>query len=825
MERNLSTTRKTAIAITCLSIGCASAGLRAAPPLTVVENGQTRAVIAIDAAAGTDDARAMEAKAADELAHYIELMSGARPELADDPEAIEAALAADMPVFLVGELALRTRPELNERLNAVVNPDPLVIGKQSVENVERADGIVLLRDGNRIYLAGSNPRSHYYSVARLLNLWGCRWYMPTEFGECIPEIPTLSLTELDEAYASPFEIRKYWLSWNASRQGYDDFLHRNFMNNEGFVAAHVLQNYVRELVPEGGTAYNVPIAEPETIEHIADQLDDAFAVGGKIRLGMNDGLYSSDSDVDELLRANMYDKYFQAQMLTDNFMAMHNGVARILQERHPDSTATITFFSYGNITIPPQRKMYAERSLVTELAPIDIDPIHHMDDPRSPPRQEYRDMMHRWSEIMDGRVQIYEYDQGMLVWRDLPNPSHHVFRHDIQHYRDAGVLGFSTESRGATATTFLNLFFRGQLKWNPDTDVDAMLEEFYPKFYGPAADAMAAYWGALFQAWEDTIVTEHEFYLIPAVYTDALVEELRGHLADGTAAVAALRARDPETLSRNERLYIERMTFTEKSFALIDHYTAMVRAGAREGDYAAAETAGRAALETRIALAEMNPTFTTRVVGPAAEPREPGGGAPWLPGEVKQYIDLREKTDGTTGTLVAMLPLEWAYRRDPNDTGLPRGFARQEADLTYWNANKDRYATPETRKDYPITEWEMLRSDLYAQAQGVLHPDWQSFTGFMWYKTDVPLDAAQAAGTVHVHFPGLFSEAWLYVNGYLVAHRPQKHMWWHNSYRFEWDVDISGHLREGDNDITLRVHNTHHNGGLFRRPFLCRPVE
>ena len=44
-------------------------------------------------------------------------------------------------------------------------------------------------------------------------------------------------------------------------------------------------------------------------------------------------------------------------------------------------------------------------------------------------------------------------------------------------------------------------------------------------------------------------------------------------------------------------------------------------------------------------------------------------------------------------------------------------------------------------------------------------------------------------------------------------------------YRFDWDIDVSEHLKSGNNDITLRIHNTHHNGGLFRRPFLYKPAE
>ena len=795
-----------------------------AKELKLVENGKTRATICVEAAAATDKARVWEQQAATDLAHYIQVMTGARLSIVDEAESIAAALGSSSPVFIIGELALKTRPELNKRLAKVLKPDPFVIGPRSNDGVQRPDGIVLLRDGNRIYIAGSNPRSHYFAVARLLQLWGCRWYMPTAFGECIPENSTLALGDLDETYSSPFEVRRYWLSWNGSGEGKNDFQRRNFMNGEVFVSAHALGKYVRDLAPEGGTAFNVPIAEPATIEHVAGQLVEQFEAGGNIRLGMDDGIYQSDSDLDTELMANLHDKYFQSQMLTDNFITFYNGVARRLLEHHPKSPSTISFLSYGNITIPPQRKLYAESPLVADLAPIDIDPNHSMDDPRSPPRQEYREMMTRWSEVMDGRVQIYDYDQGMLVWRDLPNPSQHVFRHDVKHYRDAGILGISTESRGAIATTFLNLFFRAQLMWNPDADVDALLQEVYPKFYGPAAAPMAAYWSALFQAWEDTIVTEHEYYVIPAVYTVELVETLRGHLKAGQQAVAALRAQDAETLSRNQRLILERMGFTQLSFKLIDQYTDMARAAATEGDYAKASRIGQQVLTTRLTLANMNPTFTTRVVGPAAEPTEPGGSPAWFPGEVKQYMDLAALTDGTTGKLIAQLPLEWAFRRDPHDTGLPGGFARKPADLTYWNAHKKSFATPEARKDYPTTEWEVLRADLYAQAQGVLHPDGQSFTGFMWYKTGIKLNTSQSTGRLHLHFPGLFSEAWLYVNGYLVAYRPQKHMWWHNSYAFDWDVDVSGHFQKGENDITLRIHNTHHNGGLFRRPFLYRPT-
>ena len=775
------------------------AGAPSDTPLTIATYGKTDAIIVVSPKAQEDS---WEHRAAAELATFIEMIVGARPALANSPD----AAGPDTPVFFVGQSALEVEPKLRQALAEVAKPDPVL----------RADAIVIQRDGNRVYLAGTNDDSHYYAVAELLRLWGCRWYLPTELGACIPMHDGLTVGAIDYVYAPPFEVRQgaAGYAWLGDNTGRKEFMRRNGMNELTVPCGHDLGKYVRDLVPEGGSTINVPIAEESTIRHVAEQVAPMFAEGKDFSLGIDDGAYKSDSELDATLMANLHDKYFQGQCLADNFMSLYNGVAEQLLEQHPDSPSRIGFFAYCNTTIPPQRNVKAAKPLVAYLAPIDIDPIHGMDDPRSPPRREYREMMHRWAKVMDGRVIIYDYDQGMLVWRDLPNPSHQAFRQDVRHYRDAGILGLHTETRGAYATVFLNLYLRGRLMWNPEADVEALLAEFYPAFYGPAAEPMQNYWSAIYRAWDDTIVTEHEFYAIPAIYTVALVAELRTHLAAAREAVTPLQERGEQGLNRNERLYLERFAFTEKSFEVIDRYTTMVRKGATEGDYGAAVEAGERGLAARQAMTDQNGILTsTRMED----------GAAWFPGEVAQYRKLQALTDGSKGRLVAMLPLEWMFRRDPHDTGLAGGFAYQQADLTYWHENKEQYSTPAARKDYPTTEWEMLHTDLYAQAQGVLHPDRHSFTGFMWYKTDVDLTAGQADGKVRIHFPGLFSEAWLYVNGDLVAHRPQKHMWWYNDYTFDWDVDLD--LKPGRNDIVLRVHNTHHNGGLFRRPFLYQPIE
>jgi len=783
----------------------ATAGKAGGNELAIVNNGRTAAVVVV-----SPDAGPLEKRAAEDLVRYIARISGAKPALANTAETVSAALAGNGPMLIVGQEAIRARPALRQKIAAVLKRNPKL----------RSDGIGIVRDGKRVYIAGNNDESHYYAVAELLGRWGCRWYLPTEFGECIPEDRTLKIGEIDYAYSSPFEIRSYWISWVGDTTGKAEFQLRNMMqaNRAGMPSTgHALGAYTKDAPGSKGTL-NFPITAPETARHVAAKVETKFANNELFSLGMEDGSYESSYPRDQELMKLQWDKYFMRASVTDPMLELYNNVAGILQAKYPQSQAKIGFLAYANMTLPPVRDMRAERSLWCELAPIDIDPIHGMDHPDSPPRQEYREMMYKWAKVMDGRLSIYDYDQSMLVWRDIPNPSHMAFRQDVKHYAKAGILGINTESRNAIGTTFLNLYLRGQLMWNPDVDADALLAEFYPTFYGPAAEPMRAYWTAIYDAWENTIITEHEHFIAPGIYTPPVMAVLARTIAEAEQAIAPLKAKAGRT--PNEELYVQRMAFTRMSYDIMNGYLSMVRAAATDADYAKAGVLGDRALAVREAMTDMNGTFTTY----RGYNVEKGGSPAWWPGEVQQYKKLATLTDGSAGRLIAKLPVEWAFHRDNDNTGVAKGYHTQPVDLAYWRANAEKQ-TLQNRKDYAVDQWEMLRTDLYAQAQGIRHPDRQSYTGHLWYRTDIELAADQIAGSPHLMFPGLFNECWLYVNGRQAAYRKQGGIWWLNDYAFQWDVDLTGQLNAGKNILALRANCEHHFGGMFRRPFLYAPHD
>ncbi|MEK8093701.1 DUF4838 domain-containing protein [Methylocystis sp. IM3] len=772
----------------------ATAGLRGSQPLNIVDGGKSATAIIASPKAGR-----FESQAVNDLQKYIALMTGVALPIVNTPESIEKALASARPLLIVGQAAVENNASFKAKLAAVVKSDPHI----------RADGIGMLRDGNKIFLAGANDESHYFAVAELLRAWGVRWFMPGQFGECVPQETRLVVDNLKVFYAPPFELRSFWVSWLGESSGVTDFQLRNMMvdNNANVPpAGHALGQYTAGL---GKSVFEIPLTDSNTADHVAKATEKLYAAGKDFSLSMEDGLYTATAASDAELNKLQWDKYSLRPSVSDAMLALLNGVARRLRESHPESRSKIGFLAYSNMFLPPVRTIMLEPALYGMLAPIDIDPIHSVQDPRSPPKQEYLGILKKWADITHGRLTIYDYDQSMLVWRDLPNPSHQAFEEDVKAYRDAGVLGIATESRMALATTFTNLYLRARLMWNPDADVHELLEDFYARFFGPAREPMRAYWSEIFDAWEKTIVTEHEYFVAPAIYTPELVERLGPFLQEAEKAV------QKQPLSKNGELYVERLRFVRLGYETMRKYAEMVKAAASDLDFQKAVAAGQEGLRARDALTEMNKAFTAS--------RLESGTAFWS-GEVQHYQELLSWTNGEKGRLLAPLPLEWSFHRDPDRTGKDRGFLSDPVDLSYWRAHRQDYDL-EKLKDYPPTEWEMIRTDLYVQAQGIRHPDQQSFTGDIWYRTQIRLSARQAVANPHILFPGLFNACELFINGAEVAKRQQVEPWWVNDYRFEWDVPLINELNAGDNTIALRCHNTHHMGGMFRRPFLYTPVN
>ena len=93
---------------------------------------------------------------------------------------------------------------------------------------------------------------------------------------------------------------------------------------------------------------------------------------------------------------------------------------------------------------------------------------------------------------------IYGYNYNMLVSGLTPIPEFTKLRRDFPLMKKWGVMGFHDESRNVWAEAGIaSRYLRAQLEWNADADVDAVLDDFFVKWYGRAARPMKAFYLAL----------------------------------------------------------------------------------------------------------------------------------------------------------------------------------------------------------------------------------------------------------------------------------------------------------------------------------------
>ena len=109
-----------------------------------------------------------------------------------------------------------------------------------------------------------------------------------------------------------------------------------------------------------------------------------------------------------------------------------------------------------------------------------------------PINARFLDAMEGWKNIFSG-VTIYEYYRKVANI-DLPFPIIHSIRRDILLYEKLGVQGLFTQFNKDYYVSGLNYFVAAKLLWDTSVDVDALLENFFKDFYGPAAKPMRDYW-------------------------------------------------------------------------------------------------------------------------------------------------------------------------------------------------------------------------------------------------------------------------------------------------------------------------------------------
>ncbi len=414
---------------------------------------------------------------------------------------------------------------------------------------------VIARDGNLIiagrdYAGGGaiygirnpwNPREVYnselkfgafgeagtmYGVYWLLHeVFGVRFYWPGETGTVVQPRGEVIVPGLDVAVAPRFNYRFAWFC-NFEDSPEDARWYRR-VGFGGLMPAQFVDHYAALVTAFKGE-------HPEYLALVDGKRDDASLCvnqGGHLCLNAPGLVEDAAEYIKDYFRANPNQNIYplvpgdglwrvcgcpacQAEIdpdapdggrFSNHIWKFTAAVAALVGEEFPDRY--IGCLAYSEYHLPPDRV-----TLPPNVAVMICFTPGATADP------EYRE---RFEKIFDAwnakAAHLYcwsYYLQAWMPWRELPQVNVHTLQRSLQFRAARRCEGEFIEAESwidgvpkpcrmnYPATQHLNLYATARLQWDPGLDLDALLDEYYRLFYGPAEAPMRAFFQLCEERWE-----------------------------------------------------------------------------------------------------------------------------------------------------------------------------------------------------------------------------------------------------------------------------------------------------------------------------------
>ncbi len=677
--------------------------------VTLVEDGQARSVIVLPEGYG-----AQERLAATELSEHIALISGVE---------LDIIAGEDVPD---GKVPVYIGDPSEEMADAIREADAGELRPMGLD----AGSFALWGEDDGIHAAGLTPEGTQNAVYELLEQQGVRWYMPGELGRVIPQSMTVRVERQRTVQAPSFAYRRLQ---NVGR-GHTIWGDRVRQGGESrSTGGHNLPGGVPRGT-EGRQACLSGVYAPGGVEAVVEHIrsryepaDEEFHIG----MGPRDGHGYCECEGCVELDGDVHDPWHGDTSVTGRYIWFFNRVLEELEDDYPN--LHIAWYVYARHRMPPPEGIEPNPRIVHVFAPIMLDRIRGMDNPMSPDRHGLRWVIDRWSEYEPN----YMYYRGYyynLASPQFPFSQFDRIRTETPAFYERNFAAMRVETRPSWSVHTPSLYLAMRMMWDVNTDVDALLEEFYEKFYGPAREPMQSYHERLEAAFRDTPYFTGSAYSKVSIFLGhPRRDELRALLDE-----AAEKAEEYE-----DSVYAERVAAIRIGWDRFDAFLDMMEAR-REFDFASAlasfnevnrlgEKMGDYVLEEE----DVRRTTRSRSIPKLLEAREAAGG--FNNRFFRHAVETGYERTVEKGQLVAGLPDEWDFLLDPVRIGEIAGYYRKGEIGGNWQRKKTTSAT-----------W----SD-----QG-LHYE----KGPAWYRTEIVIPEEFQGRPIYLWFGGVHEQAWVWVN-------------------------------------------------------------
>lgn len=222
-----------------------------------------------------------------------------------------------------------------------------------------------------------------------------------------------------------------------------------------------------------------------------------------------------------------------------------NEIAEEVHKNYPEKLIDTLAYQYSR---KPPRSLKPRENVIIRLCTIECCFSHSLEGCDSEQNRKFKEDIEAWSRIAP-KLYVWDYVTNFANYI-MPFPNLYVLKPNIEFFIKHNVKGIFEEgnysSGGNGEFAELRAYILAKLLWNPDDDVDIIIEDFLDGYYGKASKPIKDY----IELMHDKV---KRFHIHVSIYSPPTSEYLTKDLlaeADGLLKKAERLAEDEETKTR-----------------------------------------------------------------------------------------------------------------------------------------------------------------------------------------------------------------------------------------------------------------------------------
>ncbi len=445
--------------------------------IILADNRQTKYQIVVSA-----HARAIDLRAADTLKKYLNLVSGADFQIVND----------DNPALDFEIIIGNTNRNLSKKYLKKAQALP-------------EDAFLIKTDAQKLLFLGGADKGIIYGVYDFLEKYaGCRKYSADY--TFVPKKEKIVLPEINIVEKPAFAYRELYFPGPRKNEDYREW-HRLVVKEDKHTWGMFVHTF-DDLVPPGKYFKD----HPEYFSYLnVQRIPD-----GQLCLSNPDVYRVLVDNLKIKMAENPMAKYWSVSQ-NDTYKACTCDSCKALDKKYGGPSGTMLWFVNKVAKQFPDKIISTLAYQYTRSAPQNIKPENNVNimfcsiecnrsrpiatDPLS---KSFRKDADAWTKLT---ANIFMWDY-VVQFRNMlsPFPNLRVLQPNIQYFRDKGMKMMFQQGTGNHKSEFYELrqYLIAKLLWNPDVNIDSIMNDFLTGYYGKAAPIIREYIDTMHNALEKT---------------------------------------------------------------------------------------------------------------------------------------------------------------------------------------------------------------------------------------------------------------------------------------------------------------------------------